>query len=187
MPRRVRRDWTSQVACAPPNECQPSEEGRFGRRRRRTTSLRSRGGFRMSKLLAVALAAAALPVSGAQAATPPLFPVTIQAANGPVTIAKRPTRIVSLSPTATEDLYAVGAGSQVAAVDDNSNFPTNAPKTTLSSFRPNAEAISTYDPDLVIVGFDGGIVSQLQKLGLTVLYQPAAANLGDAYREILDL
>jgi len=141
----------------------------------------------MSKRLLVALAAAFVLAPGAQAATKPLFPVTVQAANGAVAIAKRPTRILSISPTATEDLFAVGAGAQVIAVDDNSNYPASAPKTTLSSFRPNAEAIATYNPDLVIVGFDGGIVSQLQKLGLTVLYQPAAPNLGRAYQELLDL
>jgi iron complex transport system substrate-binding protein len=141
----------------------------------------------MSKRFLVALVAAAALAPGAQAATKPLFPVTVQAANGAVTVAKRPTRIVSISPTATEDLFAVGAGAQVIAVDDNSDFPATAPKTTLSSFRPNPEAIATYNPDLVIVGFDGGIVSQLQKLGLTVLYQPAAPNLGKAYQELLDL
>jgi iron complex transport system substrate-binding protein len=143
----------------------------------------------MSKLVAVGLAAAALLVPGAHAATKPkpLFPVTVQAANGAVTLGRRPTRIVSISPTATEDLFAIGAGSQVVAVDDQSNYPASAPRTSLSSFRPNAEAIATYRPDLVVVGFDGGIVSQLQKLGLTVLYQPAAPNLGKAYQELLDL
>jgi iron complex transport system substrate-binding protein len=141
----------------------------------------------MSKRFLAAVVAAVVLAPGAHAAAKPLFPVTVQAANGAVTIAKRPTRIVSISPTATEDLYAIGAGSQVVAVDDNSNFPKNAPKTSLSSFRPNAEAIATYNPDLVVVGFDGGIVAQLQKLGLTVLYQPAAPNLGKAYQELLDL
>jgi iron complex transport system substrate-binding protein len=137
--------------------------------------------------LAALVAAVAVAAPGAGAATTPLFPVTVQAANGAITIAQRPTRILSLSPTATEDLFAIGAGPQVIAVDDQSNHPASAPKTTLSSFRPNAEAIANYKPDLVIVGYDGGIVPTLQKLGLTVLYQPAAPNLGKAYQEILDL
>jgi iron complex transport system substrate-binding protein len=141
----------------------------------------------MSKRFLVALVAAVVLAPGAHAATKPLFPVTVQTANGPVTLQQRPMRIVSLSPTATEDLFAIGAGGQVVAVDDQSNYPASAPKTSLSSFRPNAEAIAAYRPDLVVVGFDGGIVSQLQKLGLTVLYQPAAPNLGKAYQELLDL
>ena len=48
-----------------------------------------------------------------------------------VTVAKRPTRIVSISPTATESLFAIGAGKQVVAVDDQSDYPKGAPKTAL--------------------------------------------------------
>jgi ABC-type hemin transport system substrate-binding protein len=43
-----------------------------------------------------------------------------------------PKRIVSLSPTATEMLYAIGAGKQVVAVDDQSNYPASVPRTQLS-------------------------------------------------------
>lgn len=46
--------------------------------------------------------------------------------------AAHPDSIVSLSPTATEMLFAVGAGDQVKAVDDQSNYPPDAPKTRLS-------------------------------------------------------
>ena len=60
--------------------------------------------------------------------------------------AKRPARIVSLSPTATETLFAIGAGAQVVAVDDQSDYPKNAPRTTLSGFTPNVEAIAATGP-----------------------------------------
>ena len=63
---------------------------------------------------------------GGHAAAP--FPVTVTVGNGKVTISKRPARIVSLSPTATETLFAIGAGSQVVAVDDQSDYPKGAPK-----------------------------------------------------------
>ena len=53
-----------------------------------------------------------------------------------------PRRSSSLSPTATEMLFAIGAGPQVIAVDDQSNYPADAPKTDLSGFKPNAEAIA---------------------------------------------
>jgi cobalamin transport system substrate-binding protein len=77
------------------------------------------------------------------------YPVTISAANGSVTIPKKPLRIVSLSATATEILFAIGAGSQVVAVDDQSNYPAEAPKTKLSGYEPNIEAIASYTPDVV--------------------------------------
>ena len=132
---------------------------------------------------ALILAVAALAAAGAASARTP-FPVTIHAANGDVVIAKQPSRIVSLSPTATEDLFAVGAGRHVAAVDEDSDYPKQAPHSKLSGFTPNAEAIAGYNPDLVIVSNDGGIVAQLQKLGITVLLEPAADTIAQAYDEI---
>lgn len=120
----------------------------------------------------------------ATAAKPkPAFPVTIKAANGAVTIPKRPTRIVSLSPTATEDLFAVGAGRQVVAVDELSNFPKRAPRTSLSGYQPNVEAIAGYRPDLVIVRSQAG-VAELEKLGIRVVQLPEAANLAQAYLQL---
>ncbi|HVV59601.1 MAG TPA: ABC transporter substrate-binding protein [Gaiellaceae bacterium] len=101
--------------------------------------------------------------------------------------AKPPTRIVSLSATATEDLFAIGAGPQVVAADDQSNYPKQAPTTKLSSYKPNAEAIAKYRPDLVVVSNDGGIVAALHKLGIRVLLAPPAADLNQAYAEIAQL
>jgi iron complex transport system substrate-binding protein len=116
------------------------------------------------------------------------FPVTVMAANGEVRIESRPQRIVSLSPSATEMLFAVGAGDQVVAVDDNSDYPPDAPITDLSGFEPNAEAVAEFKPDLVVVSDDlNDIVSSLNAVGIPVLHQPAAQNLGDTYTEIEQL
>ncbi|WP_405084440.1 ABC transporter substrate-binding protein [Microbispora sp. NBC_01389] len=116
------------------------------------------------------------------------FPVTIQAGNGAVTIGKRPEHIVSLSPTATEILFAIGAGAQVSAVDDQSTYPPEAPKTSLSGFKPNVEAIAAAKPDLVVLANDlEGVVSGLKKVGVPVLLEPAATKLEDTYDQIRDL
>ena len=96
-----------------------------------------------------------------------------------------PTRIVSLSPTATEDLYAIGAGGQVVAVDSDSDYPAGVPKTSLSGLTPNVEAILKYSPDLVVASADaGGMVAALKKVGVPVLIEPAANTLSDAYAQI---
>lgn len=142
--------------------------------------------LRRTIVVLAALAAAVTVVPFGDAATPK-FPVTVHAANGDVVIRQRPTRIVSLSPTATEDLFAVGAGAQVVAVDQDSDYPKGVPTTSLSGYTPNAEAIATYKPDLVVVSGDGGIVAQLEKLGITVLLEPAADNLAQAYDEVRQL
>jgi iron complex transport system substrate-binding protein len=117
--------------------------------------------------------------------TAPAFPVQVKAANGTVTIATRPTRIVSLSPTATEMLFAVDAGPQVAAVDDQSNYPADAPRTKLSGLTPNLEAIAGKRPDLVVVSNDiNGVVAGLRRLTIPTLLMTAAATLDDTYAQI---
>ena len=115
------------------------------------------------------------------------FPLSVKAANGEVRIGKRPDRIVSLSPTTTEMLFAIGAGDQVVAVDDNSNYPPQAPMTELSAYQPNVEAVAKYSPDLVVISDDLGIVKSLGKLSIPVMLEPAAKNLDDTYAQIEQL
>jgi iron complex transport system substrate-binding protein len=116
------------------------------------------------------------------------YPITLTSGNHTTTVDAKPIRIVSLSPTATEDLFAINAGLQVIAVDSQSTYPTNAPKTDLSGFTPNAEAVLNYKPDLVVVQMDAnGLVDALTKANVDVLVQPSAMNLDDVYKQIADL
>src|SRR5215813_5743795 len=151
------------------------------------------------RLIAVALAAglAAAACSSSATSTPTgssgsasptgTFPVSVTAANGTVHVAKRPSAIVSLSPTATEMLYAVGAGAQVKAVDSNSNYPPQAPRTKLSYFNPNVEAIAAEQPDLVVISndFNNGksLTKRLAAFRIPVLELPAPPNLAGVYAE----
>ncbi|HUC36807.1 MAG TPA: ABC transporter substrate-binding protein [Acidimicrobiales bacterium] len=117
------------------------------------------------------------------------FPVTIEAANGAVRVPARPTSIVSLTSTATEILYAIGAGSQVRAVDQYSDYPPQAPRTNLDAENPNVEAIASYHPDLVVIGpgDSSSLNHQLSALGIPVLYQPAPSGLVGAYAQFEQL
>ena len=118
------------------------------------------------------------------AAADAAFPVTV----GTVTLTERPGRVVSLAPTATEMLFAIGAGPQVVAVDDQSTYPADAPRTDLSGFKPNAEAIAAQNPDLVVISDNlDNIVDQLGKLKIPVLFAPAAKVIDDSYRQIDEL
>jgi cobalamin transport system substrate-binding protein len=114
------------------------------------------------------------------------FPVTVHDATRKVTVARRPDRIVSLSPSATEALFAVGAGGQVIAVDDQSDYPAGVPRTDLSSYQPNVEAIVRYRPDLVVLpaSVPRDAIGGLRDVGLTVLAEPAPEQLNGAYRQI---
>jgi len=100
-------------------------------------------------------------------------------------LAAVPHRIVSLSPTATESLFAIGAGKQVIAVDNQSDYPKRAPHTSLSGFTPNVEAIATYRPDFVVLEYDpGDTAAGLRALGIRVLIQSTAKDLAGAYTQI---
>ncbi len=113
------------------------------------------------------------------------FPATVEAANGEVTVTARPERIVSLSPTATEMLFAVGAGDQVVAVDDQSDYPADAPTTDLSGFEPNVEALLSYDPDLVVMDAENeDIATALAAIDVPYLVQPAAVTFDDVYDQL---
>src|SRR6188472_4583706 len=142
---------TSQVACVTSTNDSPRRKGRSCGLTARANLLRRQAEVfvvtvRLAGLVALALVLVVVPSAAAK-------PVAT------------PQRIVSLSPTATEDLFAIGAGRQVVAVDDQSNYPKRAPKTKLSGYTPNVEAIAAYRPDLVVASYDTkGLVKALGKL-----------------------
>lgn len=134
---------------------------------------------------AATAATTAPPSTAAATAASTTYPVTVEADNGPVTLDAQPTRIVSLSPTATEMLFAIDAGSQVVAVDDQSDFPADVPVTDLSGFEPNVEAVAGYEPDLVVLANDtAGVVDGLTALDIPVALLGAATVLDDTYDQI---
>ncbi len=114
------------------------------------------------------------------------FPKTISALNGDIELEAMPTRIVSMSATHTEMLFAIGAGDQVVAVDAFSNYPAEVPVTDLTGFAPNVEAIVGYETDLVVTDgdWDGTSMGALTELGVPVLILPAALSLDDLYTQI---
>ena len=140
--------------------------------------------IRMSRIRAITAAVAAtlvLAACGSGSSTPD------------TTVPEVSVRIVSLSPTATEMLYAIGAGDQVVAVDSYSTFPaeTASKVTKMSAFEPNAEAILAYEPDVVLISNDmNKITEQLESISsrkITVWTGAAAATLDDVYKQITEL
>jgi len=152
---------------------------------------------RLIPLLAViAIAASAC----GDAATPPTttlpaeeiartaaFPVIVRG----TALEERPERIVSLSATHTEILYAIGAGPMVTAMDLFSDYPPEtASVEKIDAFNLNVEAVAALDPDLVLLAFDpGDAVSGLAALGIpTVLFAPPGpTDLDGVYSEIGDI
>lgn len=100
-----------------------------------------------------------------------------------------PQRIVSLSPSGTEILFAIGAGDQVVAVDDFSTFPAEALELPhdLSGYQPNVEAIAGYQPDLVVHDGHTDLEAQLDRLGIASFIDDAPVDTDGVYARIEQL
>jgi len=101
-----------------------------------------------------------------------------------------PTAIISLSPTATEMLYAIGAGDQVLAVEDFSNYPPEAAEKMqgLSGYEPNVEALAALEPDLIVTdGTNPDFLAQLDTLGIAHWEGFAAVSFDDVYDQLEQL
>ena len=117
-----------------------------------------------------------------------IYPLVLETTTGEIRIEEKPMKILSLSPTATEILFAVGAGDQVLAVDDQSNYPPEAPMSGISGYSPNLEAILALEPDLVVHSYLPEDIEQgLANVGIPSLPQSAAATLEDTYQQIEQL
>ncbi|MDD5370757.1 MAG: cobalamin-binding protein [Anaerolineaceae bacterium] len=103
-----------------------------------------------------------------------------------VQLAGLPKRIVSLAPSNTEILYALGAGSTVVGRDDFSDYPVQAkslPTVGGSMGKYNLEQIASLKPDLVLAA---GVntadqVKAIEDLGLTVFYLANPTDLQGLY------
>ncbi|MCM3625854.1 ABC transporter substrate-binding protein [Paenibacillus glycanilyticus] len=113
------------------------------------------------------------PAESPAAASETVYPVKVTDATGTeLTFEKAPTKVVSLAPSETEVLYAVGAGNEVAGVDSYSNYPEEAAsKPKVGDMTTNIEAVAALNPDLVLASstMNTDAVEQLRKLNITVL------------------
>lgn len=145
--------------------------------------------FALLMLFAGATACASRPQSEPE---PPVqdsassFPVKVELpGQESVTLPQQPKRIVSLSPTATETLYTIGAGDQIVATDEDSNHPKEAPRTDLSALNTDAAAVGSHDPDLVVAPADATELAEgLREIDVPVLLTPSAASLDEAYEQV---
>lgn len=84
----------------------------------------------------------------------------------PVVLGAPAQRIVSLAPSITETLFAIGAGVQVAGVTDYCNYPREtATKPKVGGvINPNIEAIAGLSPDLIVLSMEGNVREDFNKI-----------------------
>ncbi len=143
----------------------------------------------LTQSAAVPTATPVAPTASPQPAAPPTtatnFPLTVTDALGrSVTIPTRPQRIVSLAPSVTEILFAIGAGPQMVGRTKFDNYPAEATKLPdiggFSAKSISVEAIVNLKPDLVIAGTKSQkeVVEALEKVGIPV-YTVAPATVAE--------
>jgi iron complex transport system substrate-binding protein len=116
------------------------------------------------------------------------FPVSVHSGDGTVRVPSRPGRILSLSASATQMLYAMGAGSQVVGVDKYSTYPPDAPRTKFTGYESSAEDYLYLRPDLVIFAFETGtLIQQLHALHIPALLVPPANSMAGVYGQLAEL
>lgn len=100
-------------------------------------------------------------------------------------------RIVSLAPSITETLFAVGSSDQVVGVTDYCNFPESAKKKTRVGgvVNPSIEAIISLTPDLIILSMEGNVREDFNKLlsfGIPV-FVTNPRSLSGIHKSIMDI
>jgi iron complex transport system substrate-binding protein len=123
-------------------------------------------------LLTLAACGGAFAPSPSPSVTASAFPATLtDFQNRSVTVPARPDRLVSIGPSITAFLFALGAGPRVVGVDDFSDEPAEAAtREHVGGIKVNFEKVVALRPDLVLsVKFSDGTIEKLQSASLNVL------------------
>jgi iron complex transport system substrate-binding protein len=123
-------------------------------------------------LLTLATCGGAVSVTPSPSITASPFPATLSDFQSrSVTVPARPERLVSIGPSITAFLFALGAGPRVVGVDDFSDEPAEAAtREHVGGIKVNFEKVVALKPDLVFsVKFSDGTIEKLQAASLNVL------------------
>lgn len=127
------------------------------------------------------------PSGGTRPAARPSGPAFTDDLGRSVVLPKPPTRVVSLSPAATEILFAIGAGPNVVAGTEYDTFPEEARKLPrIGGFTPQSisiEAILARKPDLVVAAPQAEVIAALGKYGIPVVVLDPKS-VGDTWNNI---
>lgn len=116
------------------------------------------------------------------------YPLTVKDGSGKeFTFAKAPQRIVSLSPTETEVLFALGLGDKIVGVSNLDDYPEEAKsKPKMGDLQGNAESIIAANPDIVFAGLslNKNSVTKLNDLKMN-LFQTNPKTVDEAMERVI--
>ncbi|WP_256975654.1 ABC transporter substrate-binding protein [Paenibacillus sp. MY03] len=117
-----------------------------------------------------------------------VYPLTIVDVTGTeLVFDKAPTAVVSIAPSETESIFAIGGGETVVGVDSNSNYPEEVKGLPqVGDYITNIEAVAALNPDLVLAAsMNGDAITKLRELDIPVYvtdpksYEEVVAKLED--------
>ena len=115
------------------------------------------------------------------------YPMRVKDVRGKeILIKTKPVRIVSIAPSNTEILYALGLGDRVVGVTKYCDYPAAAKsKAKVGDMTVSAEVVVALKPDLVLAHgmLNSAAIPRLEKLGLTV-FAIDHKTLGEVARDI---
>ena len=126
-----------------------------------------------------------------QSAQQNAYPMNVKDATGKeIAIKQEPSKIITLSPSITETLFALGLGDKVEGVTSNDDYPKEATeKPKVGDMNPNIEKIISLEPDFVMIDessmstAEAGL-AQLRDAGITVFVVPTANSFDETYASI---
>ena len=115
-----------------------------------------------------------------------MYPCTVLSAEGgQVTLEKEPEKIISVSPTLTEMLYALDAGEKLIGRSDYCDYPSEVfeVESVGDIQTPDMERIISLNPDLVLVSdmVDGNFMEKMKSMDINVLFVDEMGSLSDVY------
>lgn len=126
-----------------------------------------------------------------QAIADTVYPYEFTGADGSkVVLDKEPLRIVSLSPTYTEVIFALGAGERLVGRTDYCDFPADAAKVTSvgSMTKPSVEKIVELKPDVILVSFMAKeMVDKIEQTGAKVVQMPSGDSIEGSYKNMTEI
>ncbi len=119
-----------------------------------------------------------------------VYPYEFRSGDNTVVIESDPERIVSLSPTFTEVIFALGEGGNLVGRTDYCDYPaeTKDIPSVGSMSQPSIEKIVELKPDVVFVSFlKPEVTEQIEKAGVKVIQIPAGDSFEGSYRNMEEI
>ncbi|EOD00743.1 helical backbone metal receptor [Caldisalinibacter kiritimatiensis] len=119
------------------------------------------------------------------------YPITFTDGDNKYTVDREPESIVSLAPSVTETLFAIGAGDRIKGRTQYCNYPEEALsiKEVGNMTDPNIETVIGLQPDMVIAAthYKEEVLNKFKQAGISIVAQSSPNSIDEMYQYIIDL